>query len=123
MSNREPWIHDFSADGSIAVRHSPGGVSVALDAMMRERGGVWIAHGSGTADSVVVDARDSIDVPPGSPAYRLRRVWLTREEVERYYAGFANSGDWAASPSWRSAVGARTRIVVDPPTPVSTRTS
>jgi trehalose 6-phosphate synthase len=94
VSNREPWIHDFSADGSIVVRHSPGGVSVALDAMMRERGGVWIAHGSGTADSVVVDARDSIDVPPGSPAYRLRRVWLTREEVERYYAGFANSALW-----------------------------
>ena len=94
VSNREPWTHDFSADGSIVVRHSPGGVSVALDALMRERGGVWIAHGSGTADSVVVDAQDSIDVPPGAAAYRLRRVWLTREEVERYYAGFANSALW-----------------------------
>jgi alpha,alpha-trehalose-phosphate synthase [UDP-forming] len=94
VSNREPWIHDFAADGSIVVKHSPGGVSVALDALMRERGGVWIAHGSGTADRVVVDPRDSIDVPPGASAYRLRRVWLTHEEVERYYAGFANSALW-----------------------------
>ena len=29
------------------ARATPGGVSVALDALMRERGGVWIAHGAG----------------------------------------------------------------------------
>ena len=31
-------------------RAATGGVAVALDALMRERGGVWIAHGAGTAD-------------------------------------------------------------------------
>jgi alpha,alpha-trehalose-phosphate synthase [UDP-forming] len=94
VSNREPWTHEFKPDGSIAVKHSTGGVSVALDALMRERGGVWIAHGSGTADRVVTDAHDSIDVPPGAPAYRLRRVWLSREEVDGYYAGFSNTALW-----------------------------
>ena len=62
---------------------TPGGVSVALDALMRERGGVWVAHGAGSADRVVVDERSSIDVPPDAPAYRLRRLWLTPQEEER----------------------------------------
>jgi alpha,alpha-trehalose-phosphate synthase [UDP-forming] len=94
VSNREPWIHDFTPDGAIAVRHATGGVSVALDAMMRERGGVWVAHGSGTADHAVTDPRDSVDVPPGAPAYRLRRLWLSHTEVEGYYSGFSNSALW-----------------------------
>jgi len=94
VSNREPWIHDYAPDGSIVARHSPGGVSVALDALMRERGGVWVAHGAGGADRAVVDERSSIDVPPDAPAYRLRRLWLSDAEVEGYYAGFSNSALW-----------------------------
>jgi trehalose 6-phosphate synthase len=67
---------------------------VALDALMRERGGVWIAHGAGSADRAVVDARSSIEMPPDAPAYRLRRIWLTPEEEEGYYAGFSNNALW-----------------------------
>jgi trehalose 6-phosphate synthase len=61
---------------------------------MRERGGVWIAHGAGSADREVVDERNSVEVPPDAPAYRLRRLWLSPEEQERYYAGFSNSALW-----------------------------
>ena len=61
---------------------------------MRERGGVWIAHGSGDADRDVVDAGDRVLVPPDSPTYPLRRLWLTAEEANRYYEGFANEGLW-----------------------------
>jgi trehalose 6-phosphate synthase len=94
VSNREPWVHEYAPDGSIRARPTPGGVSVALDALMRERGGVWIAHGAGSADREVVDERSSIYVPPDSPSYRLRRLWLSPEEEERYYAGFSNSALW-----------------------------
>jgi trehalose 6-phosphate synthase len=94
VSNREPWMHEYQPDGRIVVRATPGGVSVALDALMRERGGVWIAHGAGSADRAVVDDRQSVDVPPDAPAYRLRRLWLTPREEEGYYAGFANSALW-----------------------------
>jgi trehalose 6-phosphate synthase len=94
VSNREPWVHEFAPDGSIRARPTPGGVSVALDALMRERGGVWIAHGAGSADREVVDERSSIEVPPDAPTYRLRRMWLSPEEEDRYYAGFSNSGLW-----------------------------
>jgi trehalose 6-phosphate synthase len=94
VSNREPWVHEYAADGSIRVRSTPGGVAVALDALMRERGGVWVAHGAGSADHAVVDERDSVAMPPDAPAYRLRRVWLSKEEYEGYYVGFANNALW-----------------------------
>ena len=32
---------------------------MALDALMREQGGVWVAHGAGEADRLVVDGSDS----------------------------------------------------------------
>ena len=48
----------------------------------------------GDADHETVDEHDRLRVPPDEPQYTLRRVWLTREEEERYYYGFANEGLW-----------------------------
>ncbi len=61
---------------------------------MRACGGTWIAHGSGSADRETVDAHDRVAVPPDEPAYALRRVWLSEEEQDGYYYGFANEGLW-----------------------------
>ena len=33
-------------------------------------------------------------MPPASPRYRLRRVWLDADEQRGYYCGFANEGLW-----------------------------
>jgi trehalose-6-phosphate synthase/Kef-type K+ transport system membrane component KefB len=94
VSNREPYLHHHGSEGQVAVSRATGGVAVALDALMRERGGVWIAHGAGEADRLVVDAADSVQVPPESPAYRLRRLWLEEPTFSAYYGGFANEGLW-----------------------------
>jgi trehalose 6-phosphate synthase len=94
VSNREPYLHSRRADGSIGCAPTTGGVAVALDALMRERGGTWIAHGAGDADRDVVDARDRVRVPPDAPTYTLRRIWLSPEEERRYYGGFSNEGLW-----------------------------
>jgi len=94
VSNREPYQHSHAPDGRITWAPTTGGVAVALDALMRERGGVWIAHGSGDADRDVVDAGDCVAVPPDSPGYTLRRLWLSPEEATQYYEGFANEGLW-----------------------------
>ena len=67
---------------------------MALDALMRGRGGMWIAHGAGDADREVVDANGRVRVPPDAPAYTLRRLWLTPDEERRYYEGFCNEGIW-----------------------------
>jgi len=73
---------------------TPGGVSVALDALMRQRGGTWIAHGAGDADRQVCDEDDCVRVPPDEPLYTLHRIWLSDTEERQYLAGFANEGLW-----------------------------
>ena len=94
VSNREPYQHYYRDDGSLAWVPTTGGVAVALDALMCERGGVWVAHGSGDADQAVVDSADRVLVPPDRPTYALRRLWLTPSEVTSYCDGFANEGLW-----------------------------
>ncbi len=93
MSNREPYIHVHRGE-SIDVRRPASGLVTALEPIMRACSGTWIAHGSGSADRDVVDRHDRVAVPPESPAYQLRRVWLTPEEEAGYYYGFANEGLW-----------------------------
>ena len=61
---------------------------------MRACSGTWIAQGSGSADRDVVDEYDRVPVPPESPDYTLRRIWLTEAEEKGYYYGFANEGLW-----------------------------
>ncbi len=93
VSNREPYIHNHS-DGEVRLQIPASGLVSALEPVMRACGGVWIAHGSGTADRETVDRNDRISVPPDQPAYSLRRVWLSEEEQDGYYYGFANEGLW-----------------------------
>jgi trehalose 6-phosphate synthase len=93
VSNREPYIHN-RVDGAVVLQVPASGLVAALEPVMRACGGKWIAHGSGSADHETVDAHDRIAVPPASPAYTLRRVWLSEEEQEGYYYGLANEGLW-----------------------------
>jgi trehalose-6-phosphate synthase len=94
VSNREPYLHQRAEDGSVFAVPTAGGVSVALDALMRQRGGIWIAHGAGDADRQVCDRYDCVKVPPDEPAYTLHRIWLSEQEERRYLSGFANEGLW-----------------------------
>ena len=93
VSNREPYMH--SREGkSIKVLIPASGLVTALEPILRACDGTWIAHGSGDADRETVDRNDRLAVPPDEPKYTLRRVWLTKEEEEGYYYGFANEGLW-----------------------------
>ena len=93
VSNREPYVHE-RVRGRIQLQVPASGLVSALEPITRTCAGTWIAHGSGSADMDMVDANDRIAVPPSSPAYTLRRVWLTEEEYKGYYSGFANEGLW-----------------------------
>ncbi len=93
VSNREPYIHEHT-NGQIECIKPASGLTTAIDPIMRASGGVWIAHGSGTADRATVDARQHVRVPPEAPAYDLRRVWLPAEIERNYYFGLANEGIW-----------------------------
>jgi trehalose 6-phosphate synthase len=93
VSNREPYIH-IKTDQGIRVQRPASGLVTALEPVMRACSGVWIAHGSGSADRDTVDRNDRVGVPPDHPNYQVRRIWLTPEEEAGYYGGFSNEGLW-----------------------------
>lgn len=93
VSNREPYMHRRSSKG-VEVLVPASGLVTALEPILRASEGTWIAHGSGDADREASDERGRLRVPPEEPQYTLRRVWLTREEEQGYYFGFANEGLW-----------------------------
>jgi trehalose 6-phosphate synthase len=93
VSNREPYMH-VKSDKGPEVLVPASGLVTALEPVLVASDGTWVAHGSGSADREMVDASDRLRVPPDSPSYTLRRVWLTDEEVDGYYEGFSNEGLW-----------------------------
>jgi alpha,alpha-trehalose-phosphate synthase [UDP-forming] len=108
VSNREPYIH-MRRGKSVEVSQPASGLVTALEPVLRACGGTWVAHGSGEADMEAVDSHDRLSVPPDDPRYTLRRVWLSKEEEQGYYYGFANEGLWPlchiahARPLFRAA--------------------
>ncbi len=94
VSNREPYVHVRRKDNVIEIQRPASGLVTALEPIVRACSGTWIAHGAGSADRDTVDKHDHVMVPPEHPAYRIRRVWLSPEEEQGYYYGFANEGLW-----------------------------
>lgn len=94
VSNREPHMHRYGEGGEMECIETTGGLATALRPIMAATKGTWIAHGAGNADRDTVDEHDHLAVPPENPSYTLRRVWLTPEQEEGYYYGFANEGLW-----------------------------
>ncbi len=94
VANREPYVHVHGEGGKVNVLHPASGLVTALEPVMRACSGVWVAHGSGSADRETADAHGRVRVPPGEEAYVVRRVWLTPEEEQGYYYGYANEGLW-----------------------------
>ena len=93
VSNRQPYIHEM-IEGKLRYVVPAGGVTTAIDPLMQECGGTWIAYGGGKGDWIAVDEKNKIMVPPDDPAYTLRLVWLTEEEEQGYYYGFSNEALW-----------------------------
>jgi trehalose-6-phosphate synthase len=93
VSNREPYMH-VRAGKDIRCIVPASGMVTAMEPILKACGGLWIASGSGDADKETVDENDKIQVPPYENKYTLRRVWLTKEQEDHYYYGFANEGLW-----------------------------
>jgi len=108
VSNREPYIHNRQGN-EITVTVPASGLVTAIEPILCACKGTWIAQGSGDADKDTVDSHDRLQVPPNNPKYTLRRIWLSKEEEEGYYYGFANEGLWPlchmahARPTFRAS--------------------
>jgi trehalose-6-phosphate synthase len=93
VSNREPYMH-IRAGREIQSIIPASGMVTALEPILKACGGLWIASGSGDADRETVDENDKVLVPPFENKYTLRRVWMTKEQENRFYYGFSNEGLW-----------------------------
>ncbi|HYM69131.1 MAG TPA: trehalose-6-phosphate synthase, partial [bacterium] len=93
VSNREPYTHR-SGPGGPMVERPVGGLVAALDPVMQVTSGTWIAWGDGDADFDVTDAHARIRVPDDHPRYTLKRIALSKPEVDGYYYGYANQVLW-----------------------------
>lgn len=98
VSNRQPYRHTHQS-GEVTVDRPAGGLIAGLDPALQRIGGTWIAWGDGDGDREAADEDGTIAVPPDDPSYLLERVWLTEEEVDGYYRGFANQVLWPACHS------------------------
>ena len=94
LANRAPFSHERTAAGDVVVARSASGLVTALEPLLAEQSGTWVAHASKSADTDVVDRYGGLDVPPANPQYRLRYVPLAEAEHSGYYYGFANEGLW-----------------------------
>ena len=93
VSNREPYEHVRRPEGIQCVVPASGLVT-ALEPVLRACDGTWVAQATGDADEETVDEAGRLRVPPEHEQYTLRRVWLTPQEEQGFYFGFANEGLW-----------------------------
>lgn len=93
VSHREPYMH-VRNENDIQCLVPASGLVTSLEPILRACDGTWVAAGAGNADREVVDEHDRLRVPPNDPHYTLRRVWVSKEEEQGFYLGFANEGLW-----------------------------
>ena len=62
ISNREPYVHEYNGE-SIDCSVPTGGVVAAIDPVMQNAKGTWIAWGSGDADKDCSDTKGCVKVP------------------------------------------------------------
>ena len=93
LANRAPFRHEWSR-GRVTAARSASGLVTALEPLLENYAGTWVAHAAGSADLNVVDELGGIDVPPANPQYRVRYVSVPDDEYRGYYFGFANEGLW-----------------------------
>ncbi len=93
VANREPYMH-VRRGRKIEVVTPASGLVTGIEPILLACGGLWLAQASGDADKETSDEQGKISVPPESPQYTLKRLWLSKEEEEGYYYGFSNEGLW-----------------------------
>lgn len=95
-ADAETRLHEKKGD-KILVKIPAGGVSIALEPIACATSGIYIARGKTEADREVVDRNNKIKIHMGEESYTLKRIFITPEEVELYYNGFANQTLWPLS--------------------------
>src|SRR5581483_9551488 len=90
VSNRLP-VEIKNRSGQLRLSRSAGGLATALDSIWRYCHGVWIGW-AGAADTQ--KGSDLLQKAARGRAYSFRPVPLSRDEISKFYSGFANEILW-----------------------------
>lgn len=90
VSNRLPVEVKFRA-GHPRLSQSAGGLATALDSIWRQCHGVWVGW-AGAVDSET--ATNLLQKAARGRSYSFKGVPLTRDEISKFYSGFANEIIW-----------------------------
>ncbi len=90
VSNRLPVVVEKKGKEWVISRGS-GGLVTALNPVLAEKGGTWIGWPGIPGD---LDLRHLLAKVSREAGYSLEGVMLTREDVEKFYHGFANRIIW-----------------------------
>lgn len=94
VSNRQPFSHVMKM-GKLIAQREPGGLVTALHPVMQAaQQGTWIATGTSEIDRKSVNAQSKVMIPPENPSYELKRIFLSKDEHDKYYYGYCNEGLW-----------------------------
>lgn len=93
VSNSEPYQH-VRSNGEINQEKRAGGLTTGLDPIMKDSKNLWIAWGRGSADFEVTDDENKVTVPNEEIGYTLKRIELSRKEINGFYYGFSNATLW-----------------------------
>ena len=91
VSNRLP-VEIKHRSGHPRLSRSSGGLATALDSVWRGQHGVWIGWAGAGGNSA--DAEMLLQKAAHGRSYTFKPVAISRDEVSRYYSGFANQIIW-----------------------------
>lgn len=93
VADAETRVHECKND-NLTVKIPAGGVSVALDPIIKSAHGLYIGRGKTEADKEVVDRSGKLRIEAEDGEYILKRIFIPKEEEDGYYYGFSNQTLW-----------------------------
>lgn len=88
---------NVKVNGEIKERNSHGGVATAFDILAQASNCTYIARAKTEVDKQVVDKKGKVIIKGEEGDYTLKRIFLTEEELDKYYYGFSNQSLWPLS--------------------------
>ena len=96
ISNRLPIVLSKEKRGKWLIKPGSGGLVTALSPVLRHRGGIWIGWVGTNAEETPAGPllNDLLTQGTTETGYSLKPVYVTRDEVNKYYYGFSNEILW-----------------------------
>lgn len=95
VSNRGP-VTLADSDEGVKVRNSVGGLVSAVEPIINQTGGVWVAWGGREEAGNEQDGKllPLMPLPFGHPRYYFSELRLSPQEISTFYDGFTNACLW-----------------------------